>query len=60
MEELRAEICSAILAAETGLPLSQIHIDNYAAYLAHCIDVVLDDPMGTFSATKDPGSMAKF
>lgn len=60
VEELRAEICSAILAAETGLPLSQIHVDNYVAYLAHWLEVVSDDPMGIFPVIKNAGSMAEF
>lgn len=45
VEELRAEICSAILAAETGVPMSQAHIDNHAAYLKCWVKVVAADPM---------------
>lgn len=60
MEELRAEICSAILSAETGIPLSQTHIDNHAAYLKHWVKVVAADPMAIFSAAKDAELMAQY
>ena len=60
MEELRAEICSAILAAETGVPMSQAHIDNHAAYLKSWIKVVAADPMAIFSAAKDAELMAGY
>ncbi|MCC7697080.1 ArdC family protein [Janthinobacterium sp. EB271-G4-7A] len=60
VEELRAEICSAILAAETGVPMSQNHIDNHAAYLQHWIKVVSADPMTIFSAAKDADLMAAY
>ncbi|MGK5028803.1 ArdC family protein [Janthinobacterium sp. MDT1-19] len=60
VEELRAEICSAILAAETGVPMSQSHIDNHAAYLQHWIKAVSTDPMAIFSAAKDAELMAEY
>lgn len=60
VEELRAEICSAILAAETGVPMSQEHIDNHAAYLQNWIKVVAADPMAIFSAAKDAEAMAGY
>ncbi|QJE02509.1 DUF1738 domain-containing protein [Massilia forsythiae] len=60
VEELRAEICSAILAAETGVPVSQAHIDNHAAYLRHWVKVVAADPMAIFSAAKDADLMAAY
>lgn len=60
VEELRAEICSAILAAETGVPMSQAHIDNHAAYLQNWIKVVAADPMAIFSAAKDAEAMAEY
>lgn len=60
MEDLRAEICSAILSAETGVPLSQTHIDNHAAYLKHWVKVVAADPMAIFSAAKDAELMAQY
>lgn len=60
MEELRAEICSAILAAETGVPMSQAHIDNHAAYLQSWLKVVAADPMAIFSAARDAERMASY
>jgi antirestriction protein ArdC len=60
VEELRAEICSAILAAETGVPMSQAHIDNHAAYLQNWVKVVAADPMAIFSAAKDAEAMAGY
>lgn len=60
VEELRAEICSAILAAETGVPMGQAHIANHAAYLQHWIKVVAADPMAIFSAAKDAELMAEY
>lgn len=60
VEELRAEICSAILAAETGVPMSQAHIDNHAAYLKSWVKAVAADPMAIFSAEKDAKAMAGY
>lgn len=60
VEELRAEICSAILAAETGVPISQAHIVNHAAYLNSWIKAIKRDPMALFSAAKDAEKMADY
>lgn len=60
VEELRAEICSAILAAETGVPMTRAHIDNHAAYLRHWVKAVAADPMAIFSAAKDADLMAGY
>jgi antirestriction protein ArdC len=60
MEELRAEICSAILASETGVPMTQAHIENHGAYLRHWLRVVEADPMAIFSAAKDAEQMAQY
>jgi antirestriction protein ArdC len=60
VEELRAEICSAILAAETGVPTTQTHIDNHGAYLRSWIKAVASDPMAIFSAAKDAEAMAGY
>ena len=61
-EELRAEICSAILAAETGVPMSQDadHIGQHASYLNSWIKVIGNDPMAIFSAAKDADRMASY
>lgn len=59
-EELRAEICSAILAAETGIPMSESHIRNHAAYLNSWIANLSRNPMDIFSAAKDAEAMASY
>mgnify|MGYP002335861975 CR=1 FL=1 len=59
-EELRAEICSAILAAETGVPMSESHIRNHAAYLNSWIANLARNPMAIFSAAKDAEAMASY
>jgi len=62
LEELRAEIASAILAAETGVPMSQDadHIGRHASYLNSWIKVIGNDPMAIFSAAKDADRMAVY
>jgi antirestriction protein ArdC len=62
LEELRAEICSAIMAAETGVPMSQgaDHIGRHASYLNSWIKVIGNDPMAIFSAAKDADRMASY
>ena len=62
LEELRAEITSAILAAETGVPMSQDadHIGRHASYLNSWIKVIGNDPMAIFSAAKDADRMASY
>ncbi len=62
VEELRAEIASAILASETGVPMSQDqkHLENHAAYLRSWIKAIKNDPMAVFSAAKDADLMANY
>lgn len=60
VEELRAQICSAILAAETGVPMSQAHIMNHAAYLNGWLKAIKRDPMALFTAAKDAEKMADY
>lgn len=62
MEELRAEICSAILAAETGVPMSQDpkHVANHAAYLRSWVSGVRKDPLAIFAAARDAERMADY
>jgi antirestriction protein ArdC len=52
-EELRAEISSALLAAVTGIPLSEKHIESHAAYLQSWIKALRDDKGEIFRACKD-------
>lgn len=60
LEELRAEICSAILASETGIAPGPEHIANHAAYLNSWIKSIQKDPMVIFSAAKDAQKMADY
>jgi len=43
-EELRAELASAMLGGELGLPMSQQQIDSHAAYLSSWHDLLANDP----------------
>ena len=62
LEELRAEISSAILAAETGVPMCQDpkHIENHAAYLRSWVKAISDDPFAIFSAARDAEKISEF
>ena len=60
LEELRAEICSAILASETGVPMSAASIANHAAYLRSWVKAIEGDPMAILSAAKDADLMAEY
>ena len=62
LEELRAEIASAIMASETGIPNAQDaeHIRNHASYTNSWIKAISNDPMAIFSAAKDAEKMASY
>lgn len=66
LEELRAEIASAILSDSTGLsarcsPESmKAHVENHSAYLRSWIKAIERDPMAVFSAAKDAEAMAEY
>lgn len=66
LEELRAEIASAILSDSTGLaarcsPESmKSHVENHSAYLRSWIKAIERDPMAVFSAAKDAEAMAEY
>ncbi|MBK6650350.1 MAG: DUF1738 domain-containing protein [Betaproteobacteria bacterium] len=64
MEELRAELCSAITSAETGVyaspEMAATHIAKHASYLASWIKVLEKDPMALFSAARDADKMATY
>ncbi len=49
-EELVAEITSMFVSAETGIPQTQEHFDNHAAYVSHWIKAVKEDPNALFRA----------
>lgn len=52
-EELRAELASAMLGGELGLPMSQEQIDSHAAYLTSWHDLLANDPNEIFRAAAD-------
>ena len=43
-EELAAEITSMFVSAETGIPQTQEHFDNHAAYVDYWVKAVKEDP----------------
>lgn len=66
LEELRAEMSSAILAAKTGVapdPNSaqwRSHMENHAAYLSSWIKAVRSDPLAIFSAARDAEKVSEY
>jgi antirestriction protein ArdC len=59
-EELRAELASAMLGGELGLPMSQQQIDSHAAYLSSWHDLLANDPNEIFRAAADAQRMADY
>lgn len=59
-EELRAEFGSAFLAAETGVPLSDKHIDSHAGYVQSWIKELRDDKQEIFRACKDAQAICDY
>ena len=49
-EELVAEITSMFVSAETGIPQTQEHFDNHAAYVDYWVKAVKEDPNALFRA----------
>lgn len=62
LEELTAEISSAMLAAETGVPMSQepAHLQNHASYLRSWIKAIENDPMAIFTAAKNADRICEY
>lgn len=52
-EELRAEIGSMFICAETGVQQSEEHLQNHAAYVSHFIGILKKDPNELFRASAD-------
>jgi antirestriction protein ArdC len=55
MEELRAELASAFVAAELGIPTD---IPHHASYIAHWIKPLKDDRREIFRAAADAQRIA--
>ena len=49
-EELVAEITSMFVSAKTGIPQTQEHFDNHAAYVDHWVKAIKEDPNALFKA----------
>jgi antirestriction protein ArdC len=62
LEELTAEISSAILAGETGVPMSRdpSHIQSHAGYLRSWIKAIENDPMAIFTAAKNADRICEY
>lgn len=60
VEELWAEICSAIMTAEACVLMGQAHLRNHRAYLQHWVRMLSTDPMAIFTAAKDAELMAEY
>lgn len=56
-EELRAEICSALVCAELGIATP---IDNHAAYIGSWVKKLREDKFEIFRAAKDARKMVDF
>lgn len=59
-EELRAEIASSFLSQDIGLPISQQHIENHAAYIQSWISVLENDPDELMRAIKAADSIESY
>ena len=62
LEELTAEISSAILASETGVPMpnGKAHLDNHAGYLQSWLRALSKDPMAIFTAAKAADKVSEY
>lgn len=62
LEELTAEISSAIMAGETGVPMSQdpAHVQSHASYLRSWVKAITNDPMAIFTAAKNADRICEY
>jgi antirestriction protein ArdC len=64
LEELRAELYSAIVAAELGIEMTEQqrakHLANHAGYLQSWIKALRSDPMAIFTAARDADRMVEY
>ncbi len=59
-EELAAEIGSMFVSAETGIPQTEEHFKNHAAYVGGWISLLKSDPDALFKAASDANKAAEF
>jgi antirestriction protein ArdC len=64
LEELRAEISSAILSAELGIKMTETqrakHLSNHAAYLQSWVKAISRDSSAIFTAARDAERMTEY
>lgn len=59
-EELNAEIASSFLSLDIGLPVSEEHIKNHAAYIQSWIEILEKEPQELFQAIKSADDIEKY
>lgn len=59
-EELRAEIASYFLAMDTGISVTEEHLQNHAAYVASWLEVLKKDKNEIYRAVKDAEQICGF
>ena len=59
-EELVAEIGSIFVSAETGIPQTEEHFENHAAYVGSWISLLASDNNAIFKAASDANKAAEF
>ena len=60
IEELRAEFASMFIQQELGLPMSESHIKNHAAYVQSWLKAIRENPDVLFDAVGDADAMTSF
>ena len=60
LEELRAEIGSALVCGDLNLEISQEHIENHQAYIQGWHKAISDDPNCLFKAIRDAQKICDF
>ena len=60
MEELVAELASTFLSAETGLPQTQKHFENHAAYIDGWVSILESNSNAIFNAASEAKKAADF
>ena len=59
-EELVAEISSMFISGETGIPQTEEHFKNHAAYIAGWISLLSSDNNALFKAVSDANKVAEY
>ena len=59
-EELVAEMCAMFVSAETGIPQTEEHFENHAAYIESWINLLTSDSDALFKAAADANRAAEY